>query len=591
MRKEKEKEKENIEQELDRENLREDPSSKSGSDLGLTSPRPRSILKPPTVRFEVGNDDDKDAQTPGSTWLPPPPGPDGRPAPGQQPHLHDTMPELPPGQPIGIIPFTAGSEGLTRLDPMAYKVYERFMDELADFVALQGNVVQTRVQVQERRTRLRLYRENVSKHDVDYMNYLRECKAKGTVSEDPKVEELFEAAQNARDLVGPEEMEYEEWDIKLGAEEFALEQKYEALELRFERFFKLRPGASTANTIPSTIMFEPPSIASDPEEQKKREQEPREYSRFQGALIGDKVKIGQLPIVGTGSDSAASLSEMDVPRTNAAVPSGAPHSSNANDTGRQNPSMLSNAPAEQTPADVVDNPQAESGSADLYGSDTAPEFESGEVRMKFSLQGLDPLPIRKTTVHFVDDVDLPPYEETTESFISGVYLPPIDEVPERFLDHLSVNFRDSFGDGDSLLLLGTDSDTQSTLSDYLMSFESTKNRVNRWLLHKLRVSPLEVFELRRKVQESPHTVPDWANLALQCWEGDSAGDSLRTEISPAPYPSTRDLPKRHRWRPRRKDILSKGFASSTNPRQLSLDADGPIMVFDTATEGFVAIPG
>jgi hypothetical protein len=487
---------------------------------------------------------------------------------------------------MGIIPFTPSSEGIPKIDPVAYKLYEKFMDELAEFVSLQGNVVQTRVQVQERRTRLRLYRKNVSEQDVEYMNYLRECKAKGTVYEDPKVEELFEAAQNARDLAGPEEMEYEEWDIKLGAEEFALEQKFDALELRFERFFKLRPGASTNNTIPSTIMFEPPSVASDPEEQQRTEQEPRQYSRFQGALIGDRVKVGQLPFIGNGSDSAASSAENAQPQIKERPPSGTRHSSNANDTGRQNPSMLSNPPLEENQEDTTGDIHVESGSVDQYGSAAAPEFESGETRMRFSLQGLDPLPIRKTTVHFVDDVDLPPYEETAEMFLSGVHLPPIDEVPERLLDNLSVDFRDSFGDGDSLLLLGTDSDTQSTLSDYLMSFESTRNRVNRWLLHKLRVSPLEVFELRRKVLESPHTVPDWANMALQLWEGDSTDGCLRTESSPAPYPSTRDLPKRHKWRPRRKARQSPVFEFPSPLPPFSPSR----MAFDTATEGFVAIP-
>jgi hypothetical protein len=152
-----------------------------------------------------------------------------------------------------------------------------------------------------------------------------------------------------------------------------------------------------------------------------------------------------------------------------------------------------------------------------------------------------------------------------------------------------VDFGDSFGDGDSLLLLGTDSDTQSTLSDYLMSFESTGNRVNRWLLHKLRVSPLEVFELRRQVQESPRTVPDWANLALQLWEGDSPDGRLRMDTSPTPYPSTRDLPKRHKWRARKK-FRSPRLDLSDPPPAPPPIADPPMIAFDTATDGFVAVP-
>lgn len=529
-------------------------STKSSSQSSPTQHRPKSILKQPTVRFK--DDDDANSDSAAPFRLPPPPGPDGKPLLVSRPLLHKNMPPLPPGQPMGLNPFVpgiVGSNGVPKIDPVAYKLYERFMDELSDFVAMQGNVVRSRVEVQERRTRLRLYRENVSKKDIDFMDYLRECKATGTVSENPKLEQLFEAAQQARDLVGPEEVEYEELEIKLGADESALELKYDDLESRFERFFKLGPTASTENTIPSTIQFEQPSDITGTDDQHAHdEEEPRQYSRFQGALIGDKVKVGQLPIVGTGSDDGKSAGEHPIQTEEEPSP-GAHHTSNANNVIHPGTSGGSDIAANTAGMEVPEKFQADLGSVQFDEPPTAPDFLSGEVRMSFSLQGLDPSPFRKTTVHFVDDpdLDLPPYE-TTEGFLHGVYLPPIEEIPERLLDNLSVSFHDSFGDADSLLLLGTDSDTQSTLSEYLMSFESTRDRVNKWLLHKLRVSPLEVLELQRQVHNSPHTVPDWANLALKLWDGDIFDYKKRKDTSPAPYPSTEELPRRLRLPHRRR---------------------------------------
>jgi len=520
-------------------------SSVSDSDLSPSAQRRRGILKTPTVRFKEDQDAREDFSSPPPIFPPPPPPPDGGLSFGPPPVLYASMLPLPPGPPMGLNLFVAGPDGTSKIDRAAEALYTKFMDELEEFVAMQGNVIKARVHVQERRTRLRLYRENVSRRDIDYMDYLRECKANGTIFDDPKLEELFEAAVTARDEVGPEEMDYEALEIKLGAEEFALKEKYDALENRFANFFKLRPGSTTNNSAPETIEFEPPSVVSDSGERQRAEQEPRQYSLFQGAFIGDQVKVGQLPLTGNNSPLEQPTAEAPDPVADEGPPSGPHVSSDAHGTGLQNASNLSNHAVDETLQASTERFMTEPDSVESFWSEAAPDFESGEVRMKFSLQGLA--------------------------------LPPIDESAEYFLEDLDVDY--SFGDDevDSLLLLGTDSDTSSTLSDYLMTFDSTQNRVNRWLLHKLRVSPLEVFDLRRQLLDSEHPTPDWANLALSFWETDILDSALRRTTSPAPYPSTRDLPKRHRWRKRRGPSIP-------------LPETDALLAFDPATQRYIQIP-
>ncbi|KAH7409822.1 hypothetical protein DE146DRAFT_751552 [Phaeosphaeria sp. MPI-PUGE-AT-0046c] len=64
---------------------------------------------------------------------------------------------------------------------------------------------------------------------------------------------------------------------------------------------------------------------------------------------------------------------------------------------------------------------------------------------------------------------------------------------------------------------------QEELHKYLSSFESTRDRVNRWLLHQLRLSRYEIFYLQRAVLISAPEVEDWANIALKEWSSDNIG--------------------------------------------------------------------
>ena len=74
----------------------------------------------------------------------------------------------------------------------------------------------------------------------------------------------------------------------------------------------------------------------------------------------------------------------------------------------------------------------------------------------------------------------------------GIYdtsLEPMEDLP--------VN--SGLEESNPLLLLGEDDETRSMLSDYLVNFTSTHDRVNRWMIHQLRVSPQEIYALQRQV--------------------------------------------------------------------------------------------
>lgn len=474
--------------------------SVSGSDFSPTTQQPKGTLESPTVRFE------NNVNPFAIPMFPPPPllSPEGQEYAALPPMLYNSMQPLPPGPPTALDIWAPAPNGSTQINSASVSLYTEFMDGLAEFVAMQGEVIRSRVHVQEKRRKVKIYRENVSKCDMEFINYLRESKANGSLSTDPELERLYDASQEARDEVGPEEDDYEKLELRLGADEFALKEKYDSLESRFENYFKLRATSTMNKSAPASINFESSSAASDIDENHLKAEEPKQFGLFQGAVIGDKVKVGQLPFIEPcGTTTAPSYSRKEAPL------SGLQGSSHSSSLGRRESSNVKNTPVKEK----VRIADGLAGVEHQVGEWMAPEYESCETRMDFNLKGLQ-------------DVSM------------------IGESSGG-LDDLNVEY--SFGDGNSLLLLGSDTDTQSTLSDYLMQFDSTQNRVNRWLLHKLRISPFEVSELRRKVLESPQSTRNWADLALDYWDKDTTEQEPEHSPSwsgdpPEPYPGTRDIP-------------------------------------------------
>ena len=74
-----------------------------------------------------------------------------------------------------------------------------------------------------------------------------------------------------------------------------------------------------------------------------------------------------------------------------------------------------------------------------------------------------------------------------------------------------------------MLLLGENNETRGILSDYLVNFESTPDRVNRWILHQLRISPREIYNLHRRIAENTGQPFHGASSILKAWPHDSLG--------------------------------------------------------------------
>ncbi|KAF1998969.1 hypothetical protein P154DRAFT_564320 [Amniculicola lignicola CBS 123094] len=471
------------------------------SSPGATVPK-KGILKPPRVRFfeeELG-DLSQPAPPPMSPphYIPPinfvppehmytgshdPLAPPLPPPPPPPPPPPDEAPPAEPPAPLSL--YLPAIDEDAYLSEIAYKLYTKFMDELAEFVDMQGEVIGTRLMVQEKRQQLKILRENVSRSDVVLMDYLRSCMAEGIESDDPKLVKLFNEAQQARDYVGPVEAEYEPLEVRLGADEHQLKEKYSLIEGRFENFFRLNATSTTNISVPSRIDYDANSVSASGV-REWTDVEPRQSDPFFGAYIGDdKVGVGQLPVI---------MDQYHPSEDKSLQTSGvSPLDPKSSDTPEQTRKRRSTITPSEDQKDQKDRkPTALLGMDDteLQSHFADAETETREKRIHENLKGISDAAVS--------------FDTSTQAFDELAREPGLDEV-------------------DTILLRTEDSDTQSTLSDYLLSFESTRDRVNRWLLHKLRISPREAFALRRQIMTSSSGVQDWANLALNLWPTDDLG--------------------------------------------------------------------
>jgi hypothetical protein len=74
-----------------------------------------------------------------------------------------------------------------------------------------------------------------------------------------------------------------------------------------------------------------------------------------------------------------------------------------------------------------------------------------------------------------------------------------------------------------LLLLDETQETRDILTDYLVNFENTPDRMNPWMLHQLLVSPREIYSLRRSITEHTGKPFYGASSVLKVWPHDSPG--------------------------------------------------------------------
>jgi hypothetical protein len=194
--------------------------------------------------------------------------------------------------------FNRDIEADEYLNEAAFRLYTKFIDELAEFVDQQGEVIKLRLAVQEKRQELQRLRENVSQCDMVFVNQARQYMIREASAGDETLVLLFEAAQAARDQVGPIEVEYEPLEIELGYQENRLKQQYEKIEARFEHFFRLNATSTTRQSIPSIIEYESSSEVTESRaddihpDQMGLERSNAITGLLHGTHVGERVVIG-----------------------------------------------------------------------------------------------------------------------------------------------------------------------------------------------------------------------------------------------------------------------------------------------------------
>jgi hypothetical protein len=338
-----------------------------------------------------------------------------------------------------------------------------------------------------------LCRYNLDCSHILFIDYLRKCHAEGWPLYDSEYNELSDAAQAARDLAGPLEAEYEPLEIQLGSSEHKLQEKYESIEFRFQSYFRLNANPSTQQDMSSEIEYVSTSAHSALEEREWAGLDSRDTELFQGSFIGEIVGIGQLPVRVESNDAAVQTAQgvWEVK-----------HHTKSSDTIEQSAQRQSTSLPEYRPRSEDDTAPSGIPALDELEEPQQQENESREKRMSQTLKGIG------------------------SSSVSVLVEYP-DVLPDSF------SSKAKFHGGDALLLLDNDTDSQSTLSDYLVTFEDVRDRVNRWLLHQLRLSPREVYALRREVIQHLPEDPAWGRLALSQWPNDDMGKEVLSSTDTA----------------------------------------------------------
>ena len=441
----------------------------------------KGILKTPRVRFA---EEEQDVPVSSHAWptisqrpppIPPPPPPPPSPPPP------------PPVQPVDL--FLPSIEKDKYLSEAAYTLYTRFIDELNDFVEIQRSVMIARLGVQQKRLELSNLRSDVSRRDAAIMDYMRECIAEGIGLEFTKLLKLFEATQATRDRAGPCEAEYEPLEVELGASEHRLMQKYTKIEDRFESFFNLTDNASSQQSAPP-IEYESSSASSNVGD---RAMFKAKEDYLYGAVIGKDVPVGQLPFF---------IGDIAVPS--------------------EPPQELQE---QRTPKEMME------------ARKEAFEKRQSQISMERAM------PIEEGTFLFgwpmYDENHESPqitasYEENLDRVLEGIEVNPLCKDPEYFCSlREDVAMMSVPQEVEKVLLLGDDLTTQKVLSDYLTVFESSRDRINRWILHQLRLSPRQVGVLaRHTLVDLPHS-EELGSLAIENWFRDDLGENMIYHTSSA----------------------------------------------------------
>ncbi|KAF2114160.1 hypothetical protein BDV96DRAFT_647638 [Lophiotrema nucula] len=384
----------------------------------------------------------------------------------------------------------------------ALKLYTRFMSELAEFAEFQESVTVVRTQVQQKRLTTSFWRNRVSDCDMKFFDYLRKRMDCGSIRDDPQLVQLFEASGIARDELGTLESDLEALELELGDLEFDLKEQYDAIERRYNHILRFKTSISSDAT--SDFSFATEALESDsgsgsrPDEEHKAAIEVArpKFNQSRTALVDDTLQVSEFP------KEVSAL-----------------HGTN-----------LLKGSNKSTKSRILGSI---TGVVATSISSRKEILGNREERLERTLMGIGGfIPGFQDAAYGLDgsgssDLYLKGLEHDISALQKIAYGPTVEEPLLLSSDSISSKASQQVLDKDemdTLLLLGTDHETQWTLSDYLLSFNSRHDRINRWLLHKLRVSPCEFFELERQVRSRNELVADWVKLALDCWDEDNAGD-------------------------------------------------------------------
>lgn len=355
--------------------------------------------------------------------------------------------------------------------------------------------------MQEKRAHVKRLREDVSRCDIQFMDHVRRHMATKQSLDDPTAMELFEAAQEARNLAGPKELEYEPLELALGAEEDKLRIIYAKIETRFEQFFRLKADPSSQQSVPTNILYEESSTESAASGiEGELFVEPRDIAPLRGAWIGGQVAVGQRPsLVDSNSGHVGRPRSHEAPRiirylSSSEDRSKRQHSTTTNeDRGRSENRLwndLFGIATSQEPG------QYAYPVTDIEGDDMSRSLAGVAAHSIFNLH-INPRII-------AEELPSDPMLEESEPLLLLSPILTIDSSLEDYLESFKA--------------------THDTLQSFLTEFDNTRDRVNRWLLYHLRSSRRECYALQREIwTHNPPETTHWSILALEEWPNDSLG--------------------------------------------------------------------
>lgn len=370
------------------------------------------------------------------------------------------------------------------LSPESTAVIGRALWDLRHLADLQDNVTTHRLHAQQLRSRTQHGRGLVARADTLLMDYVRHCYVVGKRIDAGHLDMLYEECQKVRDSLGPLEQEYEESELRLGRMEYAVSQEARRLHRLHDLHQVEHVDASELmRSNPSHISFE--SSTSDQVDTVIDAAAGRSTLRF-----GNDIAVGEFPIMKPDPNKAEEVHGSQ----DANSVSGQQDRDSRDTVVSDTESLRLHALEDQLL--VLDEPVEQP----YYGA----VFDSGMTSM-ISSHHESPI----FGVFSKDPKDLDTRLDSVHSNINGLLL---DAEPEDTSDDIEG-------------YLPRFASTQALLREYLLEFTSSHNRVNKWILHNLRLSYLECLLHYTQAPDGQPLAMDRPTSALNLWDVDEAATS------------------------------------------------------------------